>query len=88
MNSKYVESLEDVLQLEGSFVKKLPSNSRRWWKSYSEQERSRHSVNTGGPPFVPKRTWNTSLLGARATRLDVCAKEAKYEIGESHRGRT
>ena len=40
-----------------------------------------------------KRTFTATIEGVEIsmnskTRLDVCVKEAKHEIGESHRGRS
>ena len=86
MNTKYVESLEEVLQLE-NFISKETSHSSRWWKSDKFEERSRYSVDTGGPPFVPERGKNTSLFGSRETGLDVRTEKTKYEASQSDRRR-
>ena len=71
----------------GKFISKETSHSSRWWKSDKFEERSRHSVDTGGPPFVPKRSRNTSLFGSRETGLDVRAEKAEYEVSQSDRRR-
>ena len=71
----------------GKFISKETSYSSRWRKSDRLKERSRHSVDTGGPPFVPKRGRNTFVFGSRETRLDVRTEKAKYETSQSNRRR-
>ena len=65
MNAKYVESLEEVLQLGKASSKKLPipSDGGRAINNKKGSD-TPLTVDTGGSPFVPQRCRNTTLLSA------------------------
>ena len=61
MNSKYVEGL-------------IVSIGQ--WKVVPSEERRNGSAECGGPPHVPKRSWDTVVSSTGKTGHHVCSEEA------------
>ena len=88
MNAKYVESLEEVLQLEKAFAKKLPIPA--------DGGRAINNKKGAETPLTPedhrlyrKGVGIFAVFGAGAARFDVCVEDVEHETGEPqpYRGR-